>query len=179
MSRHASLSNDITHQNTDFHWFLKSHNKRRYITFSLERWNFLLHTQHSRIFARLTRWQSPTNYCIVTRDNILLYSTKYWYAMVDNRRFSREVIAAMLVDKNKISHQLLLFVHQKSCISLLLWVSLELGWKRPIVTHCLPIICGWQSYFLMVCKVMSIHSCLSKNYRIYMIELVALGIDYR
>ena len=103
MSRHASLSNDITHQNTGFHWFLKSHDKRRYITFSLERWNFLLHTQHSRIFARLTRWQSPTNYCIVTRDNNLLYSTKYWYALVDNRRFSREVIAAMLVDENKRS----------------------------------------------------------------------------
>ena len=43
-------------------------------------------------------------------------------------RFSRDVIAAMHAGgrKQKISHQLLLFVHQKSYISLLL-VSLEVG----------------------------------------------------
>ena len=48
--------------------------------------------------------------------------------------FSRYVIAAMLVDdrKQKISHWLLLFVHQQLYIAALLSESLEIGCKPPI-----------------------------------------------
>ena len=39
----------------------------------------------------------------------------------------------MLVDgKQKIAHQLVLFVHQHLFISLLLFVSSEIAWKPPI-----------------------------------------------
>ena len=49
------------------------------------------------------------------------------------RWFSRYAIAAMLVDgKQKIAHQLALFVHQHLFISPLLFVSAEIAWKPPI-----------------------------------------------
>ena len=52
------------------------------------------------------------------------------------RWFSRYVIATMLVDENeKISHYLLLFVHQQLYIAPFLSVSLEIGCKPPIGYH--------------------------------------------
>ena len=54
------------------------------------------------------------------------------------RWFSRYVIAAMLVDgKQKIAHQLALSVHQHLFISLLLFVSPEIAWKPPNISHVL------------------------------------------
>ena len=54
-TRHSSLANDITDQNTHFYWFLKSHDKRPLLPYTLhyilERLNFLLHAQQSRALA--------------------------------------------------------------------------------------------------------------------------------
>ena len=51
-----------------------------------------------------------------------------------NRWFSRYVIAAMLVDgKQKIAHQLKLFVHQYLFISPLLFVSPKIAWSTNAI----------------------------------------------
>lgn len=73
--RHASLSNDITHQKTWFNWFLKSHDKRSLfpyivpcITFSLEHFKFFC--IHNNLAPPLYKAAALSASCLHSADSL-------------------------------------------------------------------------------------------------------------
>ena len=83
------------------------------------------------LFLGIFRWDEPTKRVPFTAEPEIPEILTKWKAPKatnSNRWFSRDVIAAMLVDsKQKIAHWLVSFVHQHLFISPLLVVSPEIA----------------------------------------------------